>query len=104
MSKNGNRNGRAVTIPRFGFPALDALMDSAERGAVDQLDFMLAAAVKNDLRLVRNACRSFVRDGLPACRVADCVARFFDAVRDAAETVSALVLERDRKGAGHGKR
>lgn len=101
-----NKNKKNATLPRFGYPALDALMDSAERGAVAQLDFMLYAAVKNDLRLVRNGCRCFAREGLSACRVADAVARFFDAVRLAGETVSALVLEQERngKGAGHGKR
>lgn len=97
---------RPGPLPRFGYPALDALMDSTERGNVAQLDFRHRCAAKNDLRQVRNACRCWAREGLPASRMADAVARFFDAVRDSGSAVDALALEQERKGKGarHGKR
>ena len=97
---------RAGVLPRFGYPALDTLMDSIERGSVMQLDFFHRCAVKNDLRHVRNACRRWAHDGLPASQISDAVSQFFDAVRDSGRMIDALVLKQDRKGkgAGHGKR
>lgn len=101
-----NTQPRPGSLPRFGYPALDALMDSAERGTIGQLDFLHRNAVKNDLRQVRDACRRWAHDGLPASQMSDAVALFFDAVRDSGAVIDSLITDREQKGkgAGHGKR
>ena len=92
------------SFPRFGYPNLDSLMASAERGFAGNFDFLFSHAVKNDLRRVSRDCRTLAREGLPALRLADAFLDFSRAVVRASAIVSGLMLEQEMKGAADGNR
>ncbi len=81
-----------------GYPEIDATLAGFARGMVCiSPDFQMLKAVKNDARRVAHAAALLAGEGLPAARVADCFAKFAEAVREGAEAASSAALEMERR-------